>query len=151
MEDDLGLGPEALVRLDDSWEHIHPAGRPGAKDEPALGPIPQPGDGAFRLVLGVENRHCGSVEDLSSLGQPELRPAPFEQSNSQLLLQGLELEADRRLAEQQIRRRRRDTPPLGDRIENPEVMQVHLRELTGARRLILNLGGWLSEERNANK
>ena len=60
------------------------------------------------------------------MGQPEFRPTPFEEGEPKLLLQGLELKAHRRLAKQQVGRGGRDASPLGNGVEDPKMMKVHI-------------------------
>ena len=125
VEEDVGLRPEPLVRLDDARQDVHPAGGPGAEDQPPSGAVAQLRDRALRLLLGVEHGDGGAIQHLARLGQPELGASALEQRKAELLLERLELQAHRGLAQQEVRRRRRDAATLGHRVEDPEVVEVH--------------------------
>jgi hypothetical protein len=81
------------------------------------------------------------VEHLARLGQPEPGPAPLEERHPQLPLEGLELQADRGLAQQEVARRRGDARALGHGAEDLEVMEVHVARPGEAPPPILGVAG----------
>ena len=119
-------GKALAERLDEPRERLEHGDGPGEGDPDLAGLAPGRAPDLVARVVELREDRAGLLqEEAPRLREPDAPPVPFEQRRAQLVLDRLDLLAERRLAHVQAARGPAEVELLGDGDEVAQLADVH--------------------------